>query len=103
MRERITKRHLEFELDRLNSNTGNPHTPWSWIESDGEPRRRFSNKGHYGLQTWNGATRIERDGYDITPLMTKRELHAVLRGINSVLEEQYWHPSPARKEEAANV
>jgi hypothetical protein len=88
MRERITKAHLEFEIRRLNANTGNPETAWTWLEyCDGEPRRLVSNRGHYGLQTWNGATRLERDGYDITPLMTKRELYQVLRGINTVLEE----------------
>ena len=102
MRERITKQHLEFEIERLNAKTGNPATPWTWIESKGEPRRLVANKGHYGLQSWNGATRIERDGYDITPLMTKRELHAVLRGINTVLDETERRPAP-RKEEAANV
>mgnify|MGYP003123686052 FL=1 len=101
MRERITKGHLEFEIDRLNSKTGNPATPWSWIESDGEPRRLVSNKGHYGLQSWNGSTRIERDGYDITPLMTKRELHQVLRGINTVLDETEHRPAPGKG--AANV
>lgn len=100
MKERITKRHLEFELERLNSNTGNPATPWAWTESDGEPRRLVPNKGHYGLQSWNGATRIERDGYDITPLMTKRELHAVLRGINTVLEETERRPAPRKEAKA---
>jgi hypothetical protein len=97
MTERITKRHLEFELGRLNANTGNPATPYTWIESDGEPRRLVSNKGHYGLETWNGATRLTRDGSrDITPLMTKRELHAVLRGINTVLDECERRPAPGK-------
>lgn len=97
MRERITKRHLEFEIDRLNANTGNPGTPWTWIESDGEPRRLVANKGHYGLQSCNGATRIERDGHDITPLMTKRELHQVLCGINAVLKECERRPAPGKE------
>lgn len=100
MTERITKRHLEFELERLNANTGNPATPWTWIESKGEPRRLVSNKGHYGLESWNGATRIERDGRDITPLMTKRELHQVLRGINTVLEECERRPAPGKEADA---
>jgi hypothetical protein len=101
MTERITKRHLEFELERLNANTGNPDTAWTWVESKGEPRRLVPNIGHYGLQSWNGATRIERDGRDITPLMTKRELHQVLRGINTVLEECERRPAPGK--EANNV
>jgi hypothetical protein len=101
MRERITKKHLEFELDRLNSNTGNPATPWTWIESYGEPRRLVANKGHFGLETWNGSTRLTRDGSrDITPLMTKRELHAVLRGINTVLEECERRPAPGKEAKA---
>jgi hypothetical protein len=98
MRERITKAHLEFEIRRLNANTGNPATAWTWIERKGEPRRLVSNRGHYGLQTWNGATRLERDGYDITPLMTKRELYQVLRGINTVLEECRWRPAPGKED-----
>ena len=101
MKERITKRHLEFELERLNSNTGNPATPWAWTESDGEPRRLVRNKGHFGLETWNGSTRLTRDdSRDITPLMTKRELHQVLRGINTVLEECERRPAPGKEAKA---
>lgn len=97
MSERITEKHLQAAVDRLNRMTNSPMT-YSTKQSDG---RFKANVGHYHLDFAYGGVKLARvcnDGGGITlPIYmgyeTKKEayylIHAFIRGVEyaSIKEE----------------
>ena len=89
--ERITEKHLEALVNRLNRTTGNPETPWR-----DTPDGLRANIGNYHTEhAYSGVGLVrmcnESGGIScVLPLGTKRELYdqlrAFLKGIESTKE-----------------
>lgn len=90
MRERITNRHIEFELSRLNEMMGTPEETMREVEPEpGSHRKYRHNVGNIHLYGNNVVqTKNESGGIAILAhCSTKREAHSHIQAMTETLRQ----------------
>ena len=94
MRERITNRHIEFELSRLNEMMGTPEETVREIEPEPGSHRRFRhNVGNIHLYD-NNVVQTKNEAGGIAVLArcsTKREAHSHIQGMYETVRQFRLH------------